>query len=255
LTGKQNMKPFPGNVFIYGLKAEGEGLRYIGVTKCSLPKRLREHRFDARTSDTRKARWLRKCFREGREVSIVKIAEVPEATWPEWEQGFIRRAREIGVALTNTCDGGVGLLGLPAESRARIAAFWLGRKHKPETIARISAAKKNPSPETRAKISAAAQRQWQEGRGVGPWWKGKKQPPEMIAKIAATRIGKKLSAETRAKIAEAARRQWAKPGAPIRAAVTLAKKGKSLTAAHRAKLVAGQQRRHARAKNVLLSPA
>lgn len=211
------MKPPTGMVIIYALVAEGEGPRYIGVTKCSLAKRLREHKHESKTGNTRKARWFRKRMKQGVKIAIVCIVAVPEQDWSAWERAYIKRARELGIDLVNTCEGGLGLLGLPENTLEKRGKFWLGRKHTEETKARISAAKKNPSAETRAKISAATLRQRQEGRAPASPWKGKKQPPEMIAKRVASMRGRKASAETRAKLSASVKAVWARRKAGVSA--------------------------------------
>ena len=111
-----------------------------------------------------------------------------------------------------------------------------GQKHTAETLARMSAAHKNPSPETRAKLSAAlrgrhfsdehrakisaALRGNKHGRGC----RGRKCSPETRAKIAATSKGRMVSPETRAKISAANRGQ--KRSAKTCAKISTAKKGK-----------------------------
>lgn len=246
------MKPPLGRVFIYALVAEGEGARYIGVTKCRLNKRLREHRHEAKTQDTRKARWLRKCLKNGVAVRIVQVATVPEAEWPNWERAFIRRAKERGARLTNTCEGGLGLLGLPAGILEKRGQFWLGRKHTEQSKAKISAAKKNPSAETRAKISAAAKRQHAEGRVAPPPWKGKKRPRDIVEKIAAMRRGKPRSAQAAANAADGVRAFWASDRSKVaRQRQSARVKGKPLSEAHCDKLKAAWVKRKARALVVL----
>jgi hypothetical protein len=115
-----------------------------------------------------------------------------------FERYWIAQAREVGWRLTNATDGGDGTPGLrcPEERRARISAakrgkklsaevrarmsaaqrkrpmtpsrrekivngtrkYWLGRKHTPESLAKMSAAHKGRevSVEQRRKISAAS---------------------------------------------------------------------------------------------------
>lgn len=113
--------------------------------------------------------------------------------------------REFGGLLVNKTDGGEGMSGHvhSAEARAKIAAAGTGRKHTPETIAKMRVAKSNVSQETRAKISKAKT--------------GKPHSEETRTKLSASHTGKTLSTETRAKIGDATR-------------------GKPLSAEHRAKL-------------------
>ena len=43
--------------------------------------------------------------------------------------------------MTNNTDGGDGVCGLPEETRKLMASVWKGRKHKPETIEKLKAAR------------------------------------------------------------------------------------------------------------------
>ena len=73
------------------------------------------------------------------------------------------------------------------EYRGICKSLSTGRKHSPETCAKMSAAKtgRKYSPETLTKMSAAK--------------KGRKRSPEFCAKVAAALKGKKISPETIAK--------------------------------------------------------
>jgi DNA-binding NarL/FixJ family response regulator len=72
---------------------------------------------------------------------MVIIDVVPDGEdWQHAERMHILWARDAGWHLTNATDGGEGVSGLSAESRARIVAAWTGRKHRPESIAKIGAA-------------------------------------------------------------------------------------------------------------------
>lgn len=69
------------------------------------------------------------------------------------------------------------------ETLAKMSVANKGRRHTPESIAKIVAAKKNITPETRAKLSAAS-----KGRKN---WLGRKHSPETKAKMSAAAKGKK----------------------------------------------------------------
>ena len=94
------------------------------------------------------------------------------------------------------------------EYRGICKSLSTGRKHSPETCAKMSAAKtgRKYSPETLTKMSAA-----KKGRKRSPEFcakmsviqKGKKKSPEHIAKISAAKTGRKHSPETCAKISAA----------------------------------------------------
>lgn len=81
---------------------------------------------------------------------------------------------------------------------------WKGKKHSPEAIAKMSAAKKGKvfSPEHRAKIGAA-----HKGNKHNL---GQNRSPETRAKISAARKGRTFSEEHCEKLSQAAKISWAK---------------------------------------------
>ena len=74
------------------------------------------------------------------------------------------------------------------EARAKIAAAQTGKKHTPESIAKMSGKKR--SPEHKAKISAAKTGKKRSPETIAKM-SGKKRSPETIAKISAAMTGKK----------------------------------------------------------------
>ena len=98
------------------------------------------------------------------------------------------------------------------ETLAKMSAAKKGRKKSPEHIAKMSATRKGKkhSPETLAKMSAAR--------------KGIKKSPETLAKMSATRKGKKHSSETRDKMRAA--QTGKKLSSETRARMSAARKGR-----------------------------
>lgn len=86
---------------------------------------------------------------------------------------------------------------LPEQLKRGIFYRWgmLGKKHSPETRAKMTAARrgKKHSAETKAKIAASH--------------RGKKHSPETRAKMAASHRGKKHSPETKAKMSKTRKKQ------------------------------------------------
>lgn len=143
-------------IFIYGLACPDSGqIRYIG--KSIRPEeRLMNHMNEV--SNCHRSHWLQSLKAAGKRPCLVILQVLADdENWQEWEKSWIKYGRLVGWKLTNNTDGGDGVCGLPAETRARMAAVWLGRKHKPETIAKLVAAraKRTTSDETKAKHSAA----------------------------------------------------------------------------------------------------
>lgn len=99
---------------------------------------------------------------------------------------------------------------MPASHGEKRRAYLVGRKHTPETKAKMSAVHKGHAPttigplseETKRKISAA-------NKGQMPWTKGKKRSAETIAKIRAQRWNH--SPESLERIRDARKRAWAAP--------------------------------------------
>lgn len=141
---------------IYALTCPDTGeIRYIG--KSIRPKeRLANHMNEV--SNCHRSNWLQSLKKQGKRAGLTILQVLADdEPWQEWEKSWIRYGREVGWRLTNNTEGGDGVCGLPAETRARMAKVWLGRKHKPETIAKLVAAraKRTTSDETRAKHSAS----------------------------------------------------------------------------------------------------
>lgn len=128
-------------IFIYGLVCPISGeIRYIG--KSIRPKeRLQNHMNEI--SNCHRSHWLQSLKAKKLKPQLVILEEVSDGTeWQIVEKNWIEKGKLLGWDLTNNTIGGDGVLGLPPESKARMIKTWLGRKHKPETLLKISAASK-----------------------------------------------------------------------------------------------------------------
>lgn len=99
-------------VRIYGIVCPVSGqIRYIGKTAYPLDFRLRQHLTESiRRRGTYKERWIAKQLDEGLFPSIWELELVPEGvSWQVRERGWISRALELGLPLTNTTAGGDGV--------------------------------------------------------------------------------------------------------------------------------------------------
>jgi hypothetical protein len=125
--------------YIYGLHDPRTGeLRYIG--KSDRPRERLQNQMNER-ADTHRCHWLNELRSLGLRPEQVIIDAVPADTdWQVVERSYIAAAREAGYRLTNGTAGGDGVVDLSDESRARIRAAWVGRKHTPEALAKMSAA-------------------------------------------------------------------------------------------------------------------
>lgn len=154
-------------IHIYGLfePATGE-LRYIGKS-INPAARLRNHLNDK--SKCHRANWIQALQRQG----LTPRMEIIETLWGEWpwqeaERFWIRRTLQAGCRLVNNTSGGDGVPDLPPETREKMRQVWLGRKHKPETLIKLSKASKG---RVKSEKSKAVMRQKMKGREIK--WAGK----------------------------------------------------------------------------------
>lgn len=98
---------------VYGLSAEPDQIRYIGITKHGLDSRLKAHLQDAdRHRQGHKRCWLRSVLDTDRAVEIEQLDEAPSGPEGLWlERLWIAVYRMCGVRLTNTLDGGTDAAG------------------------------------------------------------------------------------------------------------------------------------------------
>lgn len=137
--------------YIYSLRDPEDGpelqhVRYIGKTTGSLQARFNRHITAANDARDRshRANWIRKLLREGRWPLMVVLEETTPGRASEREMWWIRHCRKNGCRLTNSTDGGEGLLNPSKEVRRRIGAakkghkFWVGKRHTEQARQRIS---------------------------------------------------------------------------------------------------------------------
>jgi group I intron endonuclease len=176
-------------VFIYALYDPRDGtLRYVGKSK-NLARRMKNHRNEK--GERRKNRWFRLLISLGLEPKIAVLEQVPETTWQERECWWIKHFRENGCDLLNHTDGGEGLNGASAETRAKMSASIKKRLSDPVFRARMY------TKERALKISASL--------------RGKKKSAEHTAKMRQNNTGRKLTEQHKAKIRLNARgHRWTK---------------------------------------------
>lgn len=112
---------------IYGLcEPSTKFVRYVGYNfdnggPRNLQRRLWEHIADSKQrADTHKQKWIRKLLRGGKLPEIVVLEVVTEETWREREVFWIAKLR-IPNRLTNSTDGGEGLINPTQDIRDRIS--------------------------------------------------------------------------------------------------------------------------------------
>jgi GIY-YIG catalytic domain-containing protein len=142
-------------VYIYALlDPDTQEVRYIGKSIRPAERyvnHLNEH------SNTHRCHWIQSLRKRGLEPDCC-ILERIEGAWPwqEAERYYIAHYRRMGCKLVNGTSGGDGVEGLSDESADRRNATWIGRRHRPETLAKLSQASKGRkhSAEFRARRSA-----------------------------------------------------------------------------------------------------
>lgn len=129
--------------YIYGLvDPETKEIRYIGKSIRPI-ERLQNHMNDK--SKCHRANWLQGLKKKGLKPELVIFEMIQGSndwSWQESEKYWIKRGRALGWPLTNNTDGGDGVVNLPPETREKMRLTWLGRKHKPETLIKLSKASK-----------------------------------------------------------------------------------------------------------------
>jgi hypothetical protein len=162
-------------ISVYVLVDPNGEIRYVGVTS-DPRRRLRAHRRD--NSQTHKARWIRRLAAKGRAPIMRVIQEIPSPSWVNAERYWVNYFRAMGCPLTNSTDGGDGVVGLhwseeqrrrasqTHKTSARAIEARRIRTSKPEFGAAISAGKRGKptkrgwkhSTATRALLSDMAKR-------------------------------------------------------------------------------------------------
>jgi group I intron endonuclease len=169
------------DVFIYALYDPRDGtLRYVGKSK-NLARRIKNHRNEK--GERRKNRWFRLLISLGLEPKISVLEQVSEAAWQERECWWIKHFRENGCDLLNHTDGGEGLNGASAETRAKMSALMKKRWKEPAFRMQIL------TPERALRLSISH--------------RGKKKTAEHVAKLLQNKPGWKHRDDAKAKIAVA----------------------------------------------------
>lgn len=180
-------------IVLYQAVNRVNGKRYVGITKQGLPTRVYKHLYKARNGQGYR---LGAAIRKYGEDAIVFSTLV---VCPDYRYALDAEMAYIAATKPeyNVTAGGEGVLGLQMseETRAKLGAankgnkYWVGRKHKPETMEKLRQrmigtvghwrGKKRPDmvEKTRARMLANHPR----------YWAGKKRSPKTIAKIVATK--------------------------------------------------------------------
>jgi hypothetical protein len=109
---------------IYGLYDPSDRkkeVRYVGATKFTPEQRLTDHISGAEAADTYKKKWIRKLLRQNLVPAILVLEVTTTRHWKKREKYWIAYLRSKGSRLTNSTEGGEGLVNPTKNVRARIA--------------------------------------------------------------------------------------------------------------------------------------
>ncbi len=206
---------------IYRITNQLDGKPYVGQTVRTIEERFQEHA----KADSYIGRAICAHGVENFSCEVIEECDNREQL-NEREIFWIAELNSKHPNGYNLTDGGEGTAGV---------------ERTPETRAKISAAKKNPSAETRAKMSAVHKGKplSDEHRAkIGASGKGRKNSPETKAKMSAVHKGVPKSPEHKAKLAAA--NTGKKASAETKAKMSAKHKGKRHTQEARAKITAAK---------------
>lgn len=166
-------------ITIYALTDPGGEVRYVGKA-VHLQRRYARHLRDAGSLACWRGRWVKSLLDQGQRPGLLVLEECGEPAWAEAERRWIAHYRALGARLTNSCDGGDGMLNPSEEVREKMSRAGKGRPKSEEHRKKIGAAQvgKVIPAEAREKMRAAAL--------------GRKMSDAACAKMSAQRLGRKL---------------------------------------------------------------
>lgn len=172
-------------------------IRYVGITRVGVESRLVGHISEAKRGiETHRCRWVRVLLSAGL-LPIIEEIDPGIADRPrnESEIAWIKHFRGIGCPLTNSTDGGDGVVSPSPEVRFKQSQSQRARWSRPEEREKMMIAFANP--EVRSKHSAHAKEAWAD-------------EDAKTARIASIKIAQRTP-ETRAKRSESMKMSWADP--------------------------------------------
>lgn len=120
-------------MYIYGLySTKDSAIRYVGQTRSSLKKRLKEHIYGALryNGQTHKDMWIRKIYNEKHEIQIISLEQVSVENIDEREKFWIKQFPN----LTNLTEGGFGGHGLRYKISYCEAKQWIRENYTFQSI-------------------------------------------------------------------------------------------------------------------------
>ena len=212
---------------IYGLydpRVEPRMIRYVGYTSKGLKVRLRAHCAEAKQSNfCHRTKWIRSLLKDGIVPEVVMLERTDSKNWEARERHWIEKLRGSG-KLTNSTDGGEGLVNPSQEVRDRIRQtlkaggtglgnqYRKGIKHSEEDKKKIRAGMESSAKYKKAMeclkgvdrhANMTEEQKKAKAEKISLAMLGKKRAlfsEETKVKMSAAHVGKKHSKETKEKI-------------------------------------------------------
>lgn len=242
-------KERPYKIYSLNCPINEDVVRYIGLTKHSLNRRLGEH-LREKYRINHKQNWIRKLKNQSLKPIINLIDDnLTKEEAKEKEMQCIKLLKSVGAKLVNQTNGGDGMTGYrhTKEYKVWLSIKTTGTKHKEESKIKMSNNKKGNknaffgkthSLEIRNRISRA-----HTGKERPLWVKikisksktGVKKSEATKQKMSLSKLGKKLSQETKKKISLAG--MGRKASEETKKKIGIANKNKILSKEHKQKLL------------------
>ena len=191
-----------------------DDVKYVGKTKKSLNERLSAHLSNYfLESKTHKNNWVKSLLCDDIKPLISLIEEVSEEDWIQKEIFWIKYYRDLGYNLTNSTDGGEGMLNITDDIREKLSKANsginnpnYGKKRSKETNDKINEVRViKHSEETKKIISeklSGIPRSEETKKKISDSNKGKIVSEETKKKLSDANKGKIISDETKEKLSE-----------------------------------------------------
>lgn len=114
-------------IYIYGLVDPNTNkIRYVGKTQ-NLDERFQAHfRPSILKPRTRKNNWIKSLIWKNQKPRLVILEMTTKENWQEREQYWIAHLRKLNYKLTNSTDGGEGMLNATEDLRRRLSLAHMG---------------------------------------------------------------------------------------------------------------------------------
>lgn len=152
---------------IYALTdPRSQEIRYVGITRFDIDTRLKRHLISSKSERNHRAHWISQLVSLGMIPEIQLLERVKEEYAEEAERYWIAKKRAEGFRLTNSTDGGGGVVGFHFSQASR-EKMSENRRGKPKSDAWKLSAKQSwnsgtrkPRRDSRAKSSVSHKLAW-----------------------------------------------------------------------------------------------